>query len=236
MIDCDDTFELYSMMPGAFPADFDIVEYMNMKGKKMTTYDSNTGDIVPSDTLPVSLDQEVALGAFSSLVNSFGQDARNLMSHRLAMLGLDSVNSSAMLTKYKSGPVDSIINHINEVIEIQGAIIDYHDAYLSKPVNGRSEVSEGYFYMRLCTTIMREIKVPVGDLILRFKRPLLIQTSAREIIKYFMAKMESDCWFDFSEPITCIFTGSQSTGYSVSTFTADEAATIQEAIQQSIEE
>lgn len=201
----------------------------------MTAYDSATGAIVPMPDGNLaqfedinSLEAQAGLSAFSTFVTTYG-DASKVMSRIQIDNRADLTLSQkrALVGKYESGPVEDITKHLRRIITIQGAVIKYHGAYFGKS-DGKAQ--PGYFYMLLATDMIRDIEVPVAKQIVTFHRNLLIKVSATQIVEYFLGIMQTDRWYDFTEPVVCFFDGQQSTGYTVSPLTEEEAATVAEFI------
>lgn len=197
------------------------------------TVDSQTGEVVNNNTaiIPVSqmtVQQRAGYGAFLSVIERYGVDATEVMAHKLAELGLESHAASDLLSIYKSDVVDKIETHLNEPLVILGATIDYHSDFQAKD----QQFKEGYFYMLLRTDKEKAKFIPIGDDGITVKRPLLIRVTAREIVRYFLAKMESDSWFDFKTPVRCFFSGTQTSGYTISTFSEKEYGLITELMNK----
>jgi hypothetical protein len=203
----------------------------------MTQYvDSQTGEYYEdnsTESTALTLQQQVGLGAFNPLVSQYGNMAYTLLNKKLADLNLGETESNIMLSKYKSGPMEDVERHLNKPMMIQGAIIEYKGPYKSKPgKDGTSDDMDGYFYMVLATDVMIDIDMTIGKRVLTFQRNLLLKTSSQEVVKYFFTKMESGNWFDFKKPIPCFFSGSKSTGFTVSTFSDAEYGTILAALRE----
>lgn len=175
---------------------------------------------------------EQSISAFNAFVTQYGQAGVTLAQIKLAeRTDLTTRQQQQMFATYQSPFVDKIDNHLNEIVTIFGGMISWHPPYMGKP--GRDGVSEqmpGFYKLVLKTNILVDTKIKIGKTII--KRNLLIETSATKIVEYFLGVMESQVWYDLPDPIVCFFSGTQSSGYGVSTLTDDEMATLQAILDE----
>lgn len=169
-------------------------------------------------------------GPFVAYEAKYGQSVFSLPETKLAeRTELSIKERSKMLASYSHDRVDLVGDHMNEVMDILGAMVKYHEPYV--PKSGGS-VAPGYFRIILKTNILIDHDMVIRKQVVTFKRNLLLSVSANECVKYFLTLIESDRWFDFEEPVTGYFSGSKDSGYSFNTLTEDEVAAVEEILAQ----
>lgn len=195
--------------------------------------DHNTGEAIEQNEelalVPATVTQ--ITGPFVGYEAKYGQRVFTLAEYKLAeRTDLTPPERQRMLSTYSHEKVELIEDggHMNEVMDILGAMVVYHEPY--KPKSGEDIIKPGYFRMLLKTNIIRDHDLIIAKRVVTVKKNLLLSVSAQAIVKYFLTLIESDRWYDFQEPITGYFSGSKGTGYSFNTLSADELADVQEIL------
>jgi hypothetical protein len=205
-------------------------------------YSNETGEFVYEESgdnqtnlVPMQHIATQVTGPFVAYESKYGQAVFTLADAKLAQrTDLTSKQRSDMLSTYSHKMVDLLEpkgqkGHMNEVMEILGAMVQYHPPYVP---DGGGPIAPGYFHVIVKTNIVRELEMVVAKQVVTFKKNLLLSLSSDAPVKFFLTLIESDKWFDFDEPIIGYFSGSKTSGYSFSTLNEDEAATVAEILAQ----
>jgi hypothetical protein len=192
---------------------------------------NNQTNLVPMQ----SVSGKQITGPFVGYEAKYGQEVFFMAEKKLAdRTDLTQQQRNSMLASYSHNIIELVEpkgtkGHLNEIMTIYGAMVKYHEPYLDK---SKSELQPGYFRIVVKTDIMREVDMVIAKRVVTFQKNLLLSISANECVKYFLTIIESDRWYDFSNPIVGYFSGSQSAGYVFNVLTEDEAATIAEILAE----
>jgi hypothetical protein len=238
----EEVLDLYDTMPLAFPPNFDVDDFMKGNSKVHNFTDQieddfdfgsendNQTNLVPSHNGFV---QTQVTGPFVAYEAKYGQRCFTLADEKLAeRTDLTAKQRSDMLSTYSHKMIDLLEpkgqkSHLNEVMEILGAMVSYHPPYV--PMSG-GPIEPGYFHVIVKTGILRDLDMVVAKQVVTFKKNLLLSVAASEPARYFLTLLESDKWFDFDEPLVGYFSGSKSGGYSFSTLSDDEIEVVKEIL------
>lgn len=136
-----------------------------------------------------------------------------------------------MYAAYTGSEPADVGSFLNRTVAIIGATIMYHGPFTSMPdADGRSTDKNGYYYILMRTTKLVEVEVPVGNRIVKVKRPLVLKTSANQICDLMLGLIQVYGAYDWDAAEYVSFSGSKSAGYFATIISEEElkAASSQE--------
>ena len=165
---------------------------------------------------PVVSDETMATQSKSTVLDvyAYGVNPTNMPVHIAMAKNIEGsiAKQLATIADYTSRDTKDVGDFIGQAVTIVGAAVIKHGGFSGR--DGQFH-PEGYHYLVLKTDQSMTTKVMHGDKVLKIESPVMIKTSAGQVVDFFLSVMQSFGWFDWPFGVTVSFKGSKDSGYSV---------------------